>query len=306
MWDPHEDALSILDSHGPFSSGLYRQAVVETLRGWRDVSFGARLPDGALAAVALLANGRSAESIPPSGYGGVAATRPLTAEEELLFLTSAGRSCDSKELVVRGLGSADASSHRAFLADVSIIPVSGPTAPSERYARLARRSIRRATEAGAHVVRRAPSVEEFFELYRGASKDWAMRYPEPLLARLVADGVARVDLVVHESTAVAGLLTLTADDHWMCWLAAQSRAGRNLSASYLAYDALFDDAFGADVPFINLGASVGGGSEFKGHLGAVPAPMYESRVLLDRGGTRSLTHKVLRRVSGAVSERRDG
>src|SRR5258708_38368477 len=98
MWDPDEDALSILDRHGPFSSSRYRRAVVETLRGWRDVSFGARLPDGALAAVALLATGRSAESIPPSGYGGVAATRPLTAEEELFFLTSAGRSSEAKEL----------------------------------------------------------------------------------------------------------------------------------------------------------------------------------------------------------------
>jgi hypothetical protein len=103
-----------------------------------------------------------------------------------------------------------------------------------------------------------------------------MRYPEALILELGRAGVARFDEVLLGGRVLAGLMTLKATDHWMCWLAAQSSDGRALSASYLAYDKLLGDARGI-VRCVNLGASAPrtGGAEFKRRLGAHERPIYE-------------------------------
>jgi CelD/BcsL family acetyltransferase involved in cellulose biosynthesis len=100
-----------------------------------------------------------------------------------------------------------------------------------------------------------------------------MRYPESLIRRLLDIGAARVHAVSREGRVVASLLTLVTGSHWMCWLAGQTEEGRAIAASYLAYDALFAEACSSGVAAVNLGASVGGGSEFKRHLGATDVTM---------------------------------
>jgi CelD/BcsL family acetyltransferase involved in cellulose biosynthesis len=102
-----------------------------------------------------------------------------------------------------------------------------------------------------------------------------MQYPEPLIRRLVHVGAARVHAVRTDGRVVAVLLTLVGEAHWMCWLAAQTEEGRRIAASYVAYDAVFAEALAAGISFVNLGASVAAGAEFKGHLGAVEAGMRE-------------------------------
>jgi hypothetical protein len=157
----------------------------------------------------------------------------------------------------------------------SVIPVEAGSPPSSRYARLARRSVRRAQTAGC-TVRTTRDGETFLRLYRDASATWDMRYPEALVLELGRAGVARFDEVLLGERVLAGLMTLEAADHWMCWLAAQSTEGRELSASYLAYDKLLTDA-SASVPCVNLGASAPGtgGEEFKRRLGAQVHTIYE-------------------------------
>ena len=75
-------------------------------------------------------------------------------------------------------------------------------------------------------------------------------------------------------------MTLTSGSHWMCWLAAQNEAGRTISASYLAYQAVFAEARAQGVSAVNLGASApgSGGKEFKKRLGAVEVPIVAWRV----------------------------
>jgi len=131
----------------------------------------------------------------------------------------------------------------------------------------------RAREAGAIV--HDGSTDMFWSIYEPASEAWGMTFPEPLLRRLVAVGAARIHAVRTDERPVSVLLTLVGRSHWMCWLAAQTAEGRRMAASYLAYDALFAEAKAAGVPYVNLGASVGDGAEFKHHLGAVEMPMFE-------------------------------
>jgi hypothetical protein len=277
MWDPDQSALSLLDLQGPFSGSHYRRAAGQTLGAWRDVSFGARAGDGTQAAMPLFAGSGRADSMPPSGYGEIASSRALAAHEELALLLAARNACGARRLVLRALGSPAEMPHRRLLGNASIVRLEPHTPPAEGYARLARRSLGRARGAGARAVR-SNSIEGFMELYRAASANWAMRYPEALLARLVSDDVARVDVVMLDSVPISGLLTLTGRSHWMCWLAAQNSVARELAASYLLYDAVFMEAQAAGVAFINLGASIGGGAEFKRHLGAREEPMYQVEV----------------------------
>jgi hypothetical protein len=295
MWAPDQSALAMLDLSGPFTGSSYRRAVEQTLHGWTDASFGARAADGTQAAIALL-NGRGGvESMPPSVYGEIAASRTLATREEWSLLLAAREACGAKRLVVRSLGSPDEMPHRRFIGNASIVHFAPDTTPTDRYARLALRSLRRARNAGASAVR-SMSVEPFFELYRAASSNWAMRYPEELLSRLVSDGIARLDLVFLESRSISGMLTVIGKSHWMCWLAAQNAVGRDLAASYLLYDAVLSDACAAGVGFVNLGASVGGGAQFKHHLGARESPMYEIDVSPAAARTFSAASGVFRRA----------
>jgi hypothetical protein len=294
MWEVDAGALSLLEHQGPFSSAMYRRAVVETLDGWTDVSFGARTIDGTLAAIPLLASHRGADSMPPSGYGGVASTRSLTAEEEWSFIETARLACSAPRLSVRALGDPAEMPHRRFLASASVVRTDA-NPPAEQYARLARRSLKKSADAGA-IVGRCESTDEFLDLYGAASTQWTTQYPDRLLTRLVSDGVARIDLVTRGAEPIAGLLTLVGESHWMCWLAAQNPTGRGLAASYLAYDAVFSDAHRDGIDLVNLGASVGGGAEFKRHLGAVEEPMYESGVSLMRDRPLAQARASLRRA----------
>jgi hypothetical protein len=193
-----------------------------------------------------------------------------------LFLTSARRAT-ARRLLIRGVGVDDGLdwSFARAIGTASVIPVEAGTSPRSRYTRLARRSVRRAENAGCS-VRTTRDGDAFLSLYRAASRSWEKSYPEALVLELGRVGVARFDMVVLGERILAGLMTLEAVDHWMCWLAAQSAEGRALSASYLAYDKLLVDA-GESVTCVNLGASAPGtgGAEFKRRLGAQERPIYE-------------------------------
>jgi CelD/BcsL family acetyltransferase involved in cellulose biosynthesis len=109
-----------------------------------------------------------------------------------------------------------------------------------------------------------------------------------------------VHAVSLEGRIVSVLYTLVTGSHWMCWLAAQTAEGRAIAASYRAYDALLADAHAAGVAAVNLGVSVGGGSEFKHHLGAREAQMREwSRERVTRSAVRVMRQFAARAVSGA-------
>jgi hypothetical protein len=301
MWIPDTDALAVLDTHGsPFSTKAFRSAVVATSPGSHDVSFGARAPDGALAAVALIARRRSAESVPPSGYGGVVATRQLASAEIASFVDLASRELRMRRLWLRWL-ELDASSYVGrSIGKASVVRIELDEVPSSGYSRLAKRSLRRSKEAGASVTATS-SADAFWPVYAHAARKWAMRYPEPLVRRLLQTGVARVHAVSVGGRIVASLLTLVNGSHWMCWLAGQTDEGRAIAASYRAYDALLDEAHAAGVAVVNLGVSVGGGVEFKQHLGAQEVEMRE---LLNENLSATAT-RLARQVAGrAVSRAR--
>jgi hypothetical protein len=107
-----------------------------------------------------------------------------------------------------------------------------------------------------------------------------MRYPDELIQRLGWGGLARFYNVNIAGAVVASLMAMTEGSHWMCWLAAQSPAGRSVAASYLAYQAVLADAQAGGVSAVSLGASAphSGGKEFKQRLGAVEVPMVSWRV----------------------------
>ncbi|MEP6953451.1 MAG: GNAT family N-acetyltransferase [Solirubrobacteraceae bacterium] len=220
-----------------------------------------------------------AMGMPIEGYAAVRSTHPLSAAEANSFLAQARRGSGSRRLIVRGVDLGTDQVDWSFarrIGTASVIPVDPGSEPGSRYARLARRSLRRAESAGA-TVRASGDGEAFSTLYRAASASWEMRYPEALIIELGQVGVARFDEVLLGGQMVAGLMTLKAEDHWMCWLAAQSGPGREISASYLAYDRLLTDAR-AEVPCVNLGASAPGtgGGDFKRRLGAHERPIYEA------------------------------
>jgi GNAT acetyltransferase-like protein len=275
IWSQDVSAQTLLDSMGgPFSTRAFREAVINAVPGWRDVSFGARSGDGALAAVPLLARAWGAESVPPEGYGGVVASRALEVDETLSFLELAARKLRVSRLGVRSLELAGNPVAGTRLATASVVPVDTADPPGARYARLARRSLKKATDAGATVAA-SESVDDFWPVYAAAAQGRAMIYPEALVRRLVDDGVARLHAVRLSDRVVASMLTLVGGSHWMCWLAGQTEEGRLVAASYLAYDAVFNEAQAAGVTAVNLGASVGGGAEFKRHLGATEVWMRE-------------------------------
>jgi Acetyltransferase (GNAT) domain len=270
-WIPDAGALDLLESSGsPFARGAFRQVGVESL-GWHDASFGARDPDGTLAAVPILTRSRMGDSVPPSGYGEIVSTRPLLTEQAQGFLELAFRNLRLRGLSVRLLDPAS-DELGAYLAAASVLRLAEGVPPAKAYSRLSRRSILKASAAGA-TVEAGAGCEVFWPVYSAASAQWQARYPVGLVRRLIERRIGRVHAVRLDGRPVSVLLTLVQGGHWMCWLAGQTPEGRAVSASYLAYDALFTEAHAAGTPFVNLGASSGSGSEFKQHLGATDCPM---------------------------------
>ncbi len=303
MWTPDTDALTLLDLRGgPFSTKAFREAMIAAVPGWRDVSFGARNGDRTQAAVAVLGRPRGGESMPPEGYGGVIASTRLDSDETLAFLELASRELGLPRLRVRSLELAGTPVAGAHVGTASVIPIVGDDLPAARYNRLARRSLKRATDAGATVVA-TDSFESFWPLYAAAARRWAMQYPESLVHRLVDEAVARVHSVRLGGRVVASVLTLVSGSHWMCWLAAQSEEGRAIAASYLAYDAVLTEARAAGITAVNLGASVGGGAEFKRHLGAREVWMREWRHETVPAAAVRMTHSAVASLSRAVRAR---
>jgi hypothetical protein len=303
MWATDANALTLLDLRGsPFSTQAFRDTVVATVPGWREASFGARKPDGTQAAVALLAGSRGAESVPPEGYGGVVASSGLDGSETLAFLQLATRELAVPRVRIRSLELPGVVPAGKPFATASVIPIDGEEPPAARYARLARRSLKRASDAGATVTG-SDSFEAFWPLYSAAAKRWAIRYPESLVRGLVENGVAFVHSVRVADRVVASLLTLKSHSHWMCWLAGQSEEGRSISASYLAYDAVLTEAHAAGIGAVNLGASAAGGAEFKRHLGATDACMREWRHETLRAAAARLALRAVVPLSRAVKAR---
>jgi len=301
VWIADRKAVALLDARGgPFGTKSFRDAVVAADPSWQDVSCGARAEDGTLAAVALLARSHIAESVPPWGYGGVVASRALTSGETLSFLDLAWHQHQFRRLTVRALDLSGSMGYGRRVATASVVQIVDGAPAAARYARLARRSLRRATAAGA-TVESAASADAFWNVYADAAAGGRrVVYPEGLIRRLVGTGVARVYAVRLGDRVVASLLTLISDSHWMCWLAGQTSEGRSIAASYLAYDALLREAQDAGVPAVNLGASVGGGAEFKRHLGAGDVEMFEWR----RESVRARATRFAADVASALSRAR--
>jgi hypothetical protein len=270
LWTSDHDALSLLEScGGPFERRTYRRAVVAAMPNCRDVSFGAVAPDGTTAAIALIGRHRSADSVPPSGYGGIQSSRPLSTREAQAFVRAARRAAGAAALTARGLLLDDSRATGRRFAVASVVDVRR----DRDYSRLARRSLQRAERAGASVWRSQDHVP-FLDLYHSASARWAVRYPDALIARIASTGAGTFHHVEIGGEVVSSMFTLVEGTHWMCWLAAQNEEGRAVSASYAAYDAVFEDAQSA-VDLVNLGASApgSGGRQFKGYLGAREVPM---------------------------------
>jgi hypothetical protein len=267
-WTRDISALALLGSiGGPFEREAFRSAHVTAISDSRDASYGGIAPDGTLAAIALIARGRTADSVPPSGYGGIRASRPLSEDEEKTFLRAARRDARSLFLSSRALELGRRSHGRAF-ATASVIRSPG----QQTYSRLARRSLRKAERAGGSATR-SDDPKPFLTLYRTASAHWAFRYPEPLIRLLAEKGAGVFHHVALDGEVVSSMFTLVDGTHWMCWLAAQNDRGRKIAASYLAYDAVLEEA-SLSVELVNLGANApgSGGAEFKAHLGAIEVP----------------------------------
>jgi Acetyltransferase (GNAT) domain len=274
-WTQSDQALEMLDARGgPFERRAFRRAYVAAVPGSRDVTFAASLPDGTLAALALISRGLTADSVPPSGYGTVCATRELSKFELHTFLDAARRNARVLALTGRTVRF-DNATNDDMLGSASVIRLN----EWRSYSRLASRSLSKATKAGASAFKSSDPLP-FLKLYSAASARWkrAPRYPKTLVESLAADGSGVFHHVEAGGEVVSSLFTLVAGTHWMCWFAAQNARGRAISASYLAYDALLEEAHGV-VEFVNLGASASasGGAQFKSHLGAFEAPIFAWR-----------------------------
>jgi hypothetical protein len=305
-WTADANALDLLEVGSPFGTSGFRRAVVQSLDGWRDMSFGARADDGTLVAVPILVRHRTGDSVPPSGYGGIVASRPIDAQQASAVLEMAFHELGLRRLIIRLLLDIGSRSEVGqHLALASVVQTARPGSPEKGFSRLARRSLRKATSAGARVEAGA-DADAFWSVYSPASARWATRYPEALIRLLIEREVARVHAVYLQDRVVAVLLTLVRGSHWMCWLAGQTDEGRGVAASYLAYDAVFAEAHAAGVSCVNLGASIGGGAEFKQHLGASPCPMRvwtaetaSGRLLRKAGEGQALGRSLVRRVRTA-------
>jgi CelD/BcsL family acetyltransferase involved in cellulose biosynthesis len=271
-WVPEDAALELLEQAGPFETAAYRAACVEALTGVRDVSFAARSGE-ALAAAALVRVGRTAYL--PYGYGGVRSSRPLDEQETRVFLRAARAASGAARLILRDVAFAAASGGRP-IASTSVAWLDAP--PTERYAKKARQSMRRAARAGASCAVSADAAA-FLSLYASASQEWGVSYPLDLIAAAADRGLARFYDVTIEDRIVGSFVALRGTTHWMYWLSALDETGRKAEVGYMGVAAMLADAYDERIAAVNLGGSAGlpGVAHFKQRLGGVGHAVVEWR-----------------------------
>lgn len=304
------DALVLLERQGgPFEHPEVRDALRAAYPEWREASYGARLRDGTLAAVALLCDGPRAISL-PHNHGGVHATRRLYGPEIRDLLRAARRSAGAHTIVVRsvipGVGG-DAALHLGgrVAGWTSVVHLDAGVDPQTRCARLARKAIRRAREHGAIA---APSADPggFLALYRTSGEHHWLRYPDALVRDLARRGRALFFDVRLDGQVVSSVVALRGASHWTAWLAAQGEQGRAVGGNYLATAAMLAHARSLHVRAVDLGTSVGmpGVALFKRRFGAVDVPLQEFREASPRGraaqGAAVARERLGRRLRRAV------
>ena len=272
LWTPDVEALDLLDRiGGPFERVGYRAACVETQPLLTDQSFGARAADGTQAAVALLADARSADSV-PFGYGAVRSTRPLTPTEALSLLDAARGRARRRRLVLRAIRPLGGLPIGRQIATTSIVTLDKP--PENRFEAQARRKIRRAERRGCSVSATS-FAESFLRLHNAAARSRHARYPDALVRRLAERNELTFYNGVVDGEVVSSIAAFTRGEHWMYWLGAQDERGRAVEAGYAVVASLLAAAYAAGIPFVNLGASEGlpGVATFKQRLGGVEQPV---------------------------------
>lgn len=276
-WSADASAVELLEHSGnPFDTRAYRRAFVGAYPSWRDATFGGVSGRGVRAAVALLAIEYQAESV-PLGYGGVLCDGPLGEQEKLEFLEVAREAARVSLLRCRWVpGSPDAVGRR--FGTTAIVTSRADTDPVGSYNEQGRRSLRKAEASGA-TVSTGSDPEVFLGLYGASGK--GTRYSASMLSELASAGLLTfTDVFLGAPVASAAVLRGTG--HRLYWLGAQSDAGREVAASYLALTAVLRDARDEGIPFVNLGGSEAGGNalegvaRFKRNLGGVEVPLLES------------------------------
>ena len=312
-WRPSPPALALLDvDGGPFDQKAWRDSWVETFPEWRDASFGGELADGTRAAVSLLQRGRVAEST-PHAYGTIVASRQLGEPEIRSFLEAARASCGAAELISRSvpLRSDQNTCHAGAIVRgrTSVVYIEESGAPS-RFTQNARRSMRKAADAGAEIVD-SHDPEGFLPLYGAASTRHWLRFPDGLIRSLARAQAARFFDLRLEEQCVASVMVLTSDNHWMDWLAAQDARGRSIDANYLTVGEMLAAAQRSAVPAVNLGISLGmpGVAHFKRQFDAVEVPLVEYRVaswvVRARAQTARVKRRGLSRIARLLGSRSD-
>ena len=283
------DALELLEREGgPFEHPDVRDALRAAYPEWREASYGARLPDGTLAAIALLCDGPRVISLPHS-YGGVHATRRLYGGEIRDLLRAARRRAGAHTIVVRSVipgigGEADTHLGGRVTGWTSVVHLDAGVDPESRCARLARKAIRRARERGA-AAGATDDPTGFLGLYRtSAARHW-LRYPDALVHDLARRGRALCFDVRLDGRVVSSVVALRGASHWTAWLAAQDEEGRSVGGNYLATATMLAHARSLHVRAVDLGTSVGmpGVALFKRRFGAVDVPLQEFRDASPRG-----------------------
>jgi hypothetical protein len=301
-WTSDDDALALLET-GPFETAAFRRVFAQTVPGWRDVSVGARRTDGMRAALAAMARGRVADSM-PYGYGGVRSEGPMSPEETAQFHDWARATAKVRLLRSRNVTPA-ARAPGATDSTTSVVVFGAGHDITETWSPKARQAIRRCERAGGKVGV-AADAEAFLSLYDVTSATYALHYPRALIRALADAGVLTCFDVRIDDAVVSSAVALRGSDEWMYWFGAQSDAGRRAEAGYLALSALLRSAREQGVGRVNLGASTAGGQSlsgvhaFKQRFGAVEWPMAEQVTgsaaarIVERA--RSSSRKLVRRV----------
>lgn len=308
-WEADDRGLALLDAAGPFEHRSFREILVD-VEGWRDVSYAACLPDGTTAAIALLARHGVGVSV-PWGYGAVRASRPLDPVEAGRFVQSARRHHGLLRVVVQEIVEPTLTPART-VTTTHVVRLDPERPPRSVYASSTRKRINRTRREGL-VVERTTDPTAFLRLYAEASQGWGSdRYPDAAITAITAAGLGRIYEVRLEGEVVTAGLVLLGAEHWMYWLLSSSPKGHEWRGSYGAQNALLEDAWGAGVPWVNLGASevagrpLPGVALFKERFGAVPVPFTRASQAVP--GVEVLLHagRPARRVVSALRHGRPG